>query len=348
MAGTHGPITGKLSVPASHERRGGVRSTRGIDTDFSVPREGMAVSRTEPSQTAQLIATFRQTRSVAIQWIVVSVIGFFGFAYGFGYVLAVIRNTTLEPIVISPFAPPDVIVWLAISAGLVALIVVPHELLHGVFMAYYGGEPEYGVGVSHFLLPYAYAETEQAVYTRNQMLVALLAPFVGITAVGLAILVVYPTPLLLIPLAANAAGSIGDLWMAAVLLQYPAGVRVGPLPDSDVQGFGIYGASERDHSRVPGRRVLSTVVSGAVGTLAVLSIGILGWVLVSLAVGSGTVVIGDPDSHWLLVRHERHAHGDVHLEIGATLLFGVTALGGLIWALGIEGYRALVPAESSP
>lgn len=306
------------------------------------------MSRTDPSSATELIATVRRTRTVAIQWVVVSAVGFFAFAYGFGHVLAAIRGVSLEPIVISPFAPPDTAIWLVLSIGLIALVVVPHELLHGVFMARYGGKPAYGVGISYLVLPYAYAKTQTTSYTRNQMLVALLAPFVGITAVGLAAMVVYPTPLLVVPLAANAAGSIGDLWMAGVLLQYPAGVRVGPLPDADVQGFGIYGSSERDYSRIPGTRALSTAVSGAIGTLAVLSIAILGWVLVSLAVGSGTVVIGDPDGRWLLFRHERHAHGDVHLELGGMLLFAVTTVGGLVWALGLESYRAFVSGSSRP
>lgn len=340
-------MTGKLSIPACHECHSTVDLEAGTDTDFFVPREGMVVGQTESRRTARQIATFRQTRSVAIQWLVAAVVGWFAFAYAFGYVLAVIRGTTFEPIVISPFAPSAVAGWLVISGVLIALVVVFHELLHGVFMARYGGTPAYGVGVSHFLFPYAYARTQTASYTRNQLLVALLAPFVGITSVGLGVMAVYPTPLLIVPLAANAAGSIGDLWMAAVLVQYPADVRVAPLPDTDVQGFGIYGSSDHDHSRLPGARLISTVVAGAVGTLSTLSIAVLGWVLVSLAVGSGTVVIGDPSSSWLLFRHERHASGAVSLEIGATLVLGVAMLGGLVWTLLLEGYRVLATATAS-
>lgn len=294
-----------------------------------------------PTRSTEPIATFRRTRTVAIQWVVVSAVGFFGFAYLFGHALAVARGTALEPIVISAFAPADVLVPLAVSVALVALVVVPHELLHGVCMARYGGEPEYGVGVSHFVLPYAYAETRGASYTRNQLLVALLAPFLGITAVGLAAMVVYPSPLLLVPLAANAAGSIGDLWMAAVLLQYPADVHVGELPDADVQGFGIYASSDRTVGRRPAVRLLSTVVSGAVGTVALLSTALLGTIFLSLAVGSGTVVIGASESRWVLVRHELHAPGEVHLEIGATLWLAVAVAGGALWALVVEGYRTL-------
>ena len=300
------------------------------------------MSRTESHESPRPVATFRKTRSVAIQWAIVSAVGFFGFAYGFGHALATIRGTSLEPIVIPAFAPSDALVWIAVSVGLVALVVVPHELLHGAFMARYGGRPTYGVGVSHFLLPYAYAETAGTSYTRNQLLVVLLAPFVGITAVGVAAMVVYPSPLLVVPLAANAAGSIGDLWMAAVLLQYPADVRVAPLSDGDVQGFGIYGSSERAVGRGTGVWLLSTAAAGAAGTLAVCSIALVGAVFCSLAVGSGTVILGSTDGRWLLFRHELDPHvGAVYLEIGATLWLAVGALGGLVWAVAVGCYRSL-------
>ncbi|QSW98279.1 DUF3267 domain-containing protein [Haloterrigena alkaliphila] len=297
----------------------------------------------EPA-TDRLIAQFRRTRTVAIQWVVGSAIGFFAAAYAFGHVLAVIRGTSLEPIVIPAFSPPDVGVWLVASLGLAALVVVPHELLHGAAMARYGDDPEYGVGVSHFVLPYAYAKSEREEYTRNQMLVVTLAPFLGLTAVGLVAMVVYPSPLVVVALAANAAGSIGDLWMAAVLLQYPSDVRVAGLPRGAGQGFGVYGSSEDDAGRRPGMQLLAPAVSGAVGTIAILSTAFAAAVFRSLAVGSGTVVVGDPAGRWLLFSHERHAAGAVHLEIGGLALLTVAVAGGLAWALVVAGYRAL--AES--
>ncbi|WP_339104285.1 DUF3267 domain-containing protein [Haloterrigena salinisoli] len=307
------------------------------------------MNRTEPRRSPQLIATFRRTRAVAVQWIVVSAVGFFGFAYLFGRVRAAILGTSLEPIVVPVFAPPDALLWLVASVGLVALVVVPHELLHGVFMARYGGDVGYGIGVSYFVLPYAYAKTEGASYARDQLLVALLAPFVGITAVGLAAMFVYPSPLVIVPLAANAAGSIGDLWMAGVLLQYPADVRVGPLPDGDAQGFGVYGSRSNAGSvgRRPGMRFLSRLVAGAVGTLALLATALVATVFGSLVVGSGTVVIGEPGSQWFLFRHELDSRaGAVLLEIGAVAAVALAAVGGLAWAGLREGYRAVAADRS--
>lgn len=290
------------------------------------------MSRSDQVLTRRPLATFRLTRSVALQWLVVSAVGFFGFAYVFGHVLASIRGTSLEPIVIAPSSPPTVLGGLVVSLGLLVCVVVPHELLHGVFMARYGDAPSYGIGLSYFVLPYAYAETSGAIYTRNQLLVALLAPFAVITTLGLAAMVVVPSPLLIVPLAANAAGSIGDLWMAGVLCQYPANVRVGD-PPSGVQGFGIYGADEGSLSRLAGTPLLSRFLAGSVGTLAAVAAYVLLAVLLSLAFGSGDVVLGDPDGGWLLFRHDRRPGGTAFLEIGDRALFGVAALGGLGWTL---------------
>jgi hypothetical protein len=290
------------------------------------------VSRSEPSTARRPLAAFRLTRAVTLQWLVVSAVGFFGFAYCFGHVLAWVRGTSLEPIVIAPSSPPTVVGLIAVSLGLLVCVVVPHELLHGVFMARYGDAPSYGIGLSYFVLPYAYAETSGASYTRNQLLVALLAPFAVITTLGLAAMVVVPSPLLIVPLAANAAGSIGDLWMAAVLCQYPADVRVGD-PPGGVQGFGIYGADDRSVSRLPGAPLLARFLTGSVGTLAAIVIYALFAVLLSLAVGSGDVVLGDPESGWLLFRHDRHPDGTALLEIGDRALLAAAALGGIAWTI---------------
>ncbi|WP_049920095.1 DUF3267 domain-containing protein [Halobiforma nitratireducens] len=328
------------------------------------------MSRPEPP-TRRPIAEFRLTRPVACQWLATAVVAFFAFAYAFGHVLAIARGRTLEPIVVDP-APPFVRWSLVLSLGLVALTVVLHELLHGVFITRYSdrktGGPTYGIGISYFVLPYAYAETEGTAFTRREMLVVLLAPFVGITALGLVTIAVYPSPALLVPLAANAAGSVGDLWMAATLLRYPSSVRVTELgrvrgaasdegddesgereaDESDdrtkgnrpPQGFAIYGPSA-DHVAEPDSRVVvvlcSSIAVGAVGTLAVLLGATIASVLVSLAVGSGSVVIGDPNG-WLLFRHELRSDGGAVIEVGASLVVAVSALGGVCWT-GVSAVR---------
>ncbi|SDQ50324.1 DUF3267 domain-containing protein [Natronobacterium texcoconense] len=296
------------------------------------------MTETTATTSRRPLATFRLTRQVALAWIVVAVVGFFAFAYAFGHVLAAFRGVPLEPIVLGPSPPPAAAAWGLVSLALVALVVVAHEWLHGLFMARYGGSPTFGVGSSYFLFPYAYAETEVTSYTRTEMLVVLLAPFVGITSGGLVLLAVYPSPILVVALAANAAGSIGDLWMAAALLQYPRDVRVAGLPDEAAQGFAVYGPATSETPRVerPGQPVLSSVVVGTVGTFALLASGLLVGVLGSLAFGSGTVFVGE--GSWLLFRHERQSDGSVHLELGATLVLVLSMAGGVLWA-GLQRVR---------
>lgn len=290
----------------------------------------MTATESETAPEARPIAMVRLTRTVAVQTIAVSVVAFFGFAYSFGRLRTAIRGQPFEAIVIPAAAPPAMLRWLAVSLAFVALVVGLHELLHGVCLARYGGMPTYGVGLSNFLLPYAYASTGGVRYTRNQLLVVLLAPFVGITAVGLATLVIVPSSLLVVVLAANAAGSVGDLRMAAVLAQYPAGVRVAELP-SGGRGVAIYGlAGTNTDGRLPGTAVLSSIVAGAVGTLVLATTLLLALVFHSLAVGGGDVFLGGDG--WLLFRHELDDDGSAHLELGVRNLLAVAIAGGLAWA----------------
>ena len=293
--------------------------------------------RTDSDASRRLLATFRLTRTVALQWLVAAVVGFVASAYCVAALLAAVRGEPFEPILIAA-SPARVHGWLVGSLVLVALVVVLHELVHGFFMARYGGSTAYGIGVSYFVLPYAYAETD-ADFTRSQLLAILLAPFVAITAAGLLAMLVVPSSVLIVPLAANAAGSVGDLWMAATLLRYPSSARVTRLPTEE-QGFAIYesdrgaaasanGGSDESVAGA-GTAALSRFVAGATGALAVCIGSAVVAVLASLAFGSGTVVVGEPSGRWFLFRHELR-QGTVALEVGRALVFALAAGGGLAW-----------------
>ncbi|WP_254767644.1 DUF3267 domain-containing protein [Salinilacihabitans rarus] len=286
------------------------------------------MSRETDVEGETLLAEFRPARAVAARWVVVSTTGFFAFAYLFGAVVAAVEGRPLEPIVVSASSRPDLLPLVATLLALVALVVVPHELLHGLFMARYGGRPEYGVGVSGFLLPYAYARTEGTTYARDEMLAVLLAPFVVITLAGLALLPVLPVQPIALALAANAAGSIGDLWMAAVLLRYPSSVRVGERPDG-ADGMGIYGPADAAGSAFDSPR-LAAFSLGAVYALAAVVAGLFALVFASLAFATGDVVLGDPDGRWFLFRHELHrGNREAVVEVGVPAVLALSAAGGL-------------------
>ena len=285
--------------------------------------------RTSPPQ-YQVVATVRLTRPLALQWLVGSVVGFFVFAYWFGVAVATIQGRSLEPITIAQPSTAELSIWFVAALVLVAVVVASHELIHGFVMSAVGGSPRYGVGISAFLLPYAYAGTEATNYTRTQLLVALLAPFVVITAAGLGASIVVSSSALPLLLAVNAAGSIGDLWMAAVVAQYPADVRIGPLPDGTDRGFAVYAGSE-DTSRHSVSEWIAPFCTGGLATLTALVLGALAVVFSSLAVGSGTVFLGDPNADWFLLRHENLPTGGATLEIGAPTIAILSFLGGVGW-----------------
>lgn len=302
----------------------------------------------EPSTDHELLDTFRLTRSVAIQWVIVSTVGFFLCTYVFGLAYGLIAGESLEPITVTVSSPVDAFVGVLVLLVLVLAVAIPHELLHGVFMARYGARPTYGVGVSYFVLPYAYARSDGTSYTRNQMVVVLLAPLVGITGVGLVLMALVPSPLWIVPLAANAAGSIGDCWMAAHVLRYPSNVSVAELPASDESegvsdgrddaGFAIYGrrpGSDRSPQTNQMTASVSAFLTGAVTTLVALTVGLFALLTGSLAFGSGNVLLGNPESFWFLFRHEVDPDGPGALvEVGAPLLLALAVGGGFLATVG--------------
>lgn len=180
-------------------------------------------SRADPQTT---VAQLGISRSLAIQFALVGTLGFVAALglFGWVYALATGNSPTVSLVLV------DAGWWNGALSALVFLvlttaIIVPHEWLHGLAIHYYGGEPHYGVGLAHFALPYAYTTTDHS-FSRDQFAVVLLAPLVGMTAVGLPVTIVLGWDWLLVPLAANAGGAVGDLWMLLVVMSYPSRVTI--------------------------------------------------------------------------------------------------------------------------
>ncbi len=101
-----------------------------------------------------------------------------------------------------------------------------HEGVHALVFRSLGKRPQFGVGVRS-LVPYVYFTCPGSHFSRNQYLTAVLAPFVVLDLVGLALLVPAPTAVFGLALSViNSSGSAGDLWMAGVLAQSPRWLRV--------------------------------------------------------------------------------------------------------------------------
>jgi hypothetical protein len=139
-----------------------------------------------------------------------------------------------EPFPGSPEHWPDLLLWLGV------LLVLPlHELVHGLAIRWVGHEPRYGAKYARLgpvSVPLVlYATADDAFFRRDQFIVVALAPLVGITLGGMLLMIVLPDFLgyyIGIALIINGAGAIGDLWMTAVTLRYPASALVRDEADS--------------------------------------------------------------------------------------------------------------------
>ena len=104
----------------------------------------------------------------------------------------------------------------------IVLTIVLHELFHGLALRMYGARPKYGVIWQEMMF---YATADGHAFRRNAFIVIALAPLVGLSLVGMA-LVILPLPgwlawIIVICAALNVGSAIGDLWLVRVTLGYP-------------------------------------------------------------------------------------------------------------------------------
>ena len=104
----------------------------------------------------------------------------------------------------------------------IALTIVLHELTHGLALRAYGAHPKYGVMWQEMMF---YATAAGYAFRRNAYIVIALAPLVGLSLVGMMLLMLpLPDWLLLIVIfsvAFNVGSAIGDMWLVRVALGYP-------------------------------------------------------------------------------------------------------------------------------
>jgi hypothetical protein len=105
----------------------------------------------------------------------------------------------------------------------IAITIVLHELTHGLALHIYGAQPKYGVLWQEMMF---YATAAGYAFRRNAYLVIALAPLVGLSLVGMALLT-FPLAgwlawVVAICAALNVGSAIGDLWLVRVTLGYPS------------------------------------------------------------------------------------------------------------------------------
>lgn len=104
----------------------------------------------------------------------------------------------------------------------IVLTIVLHELFHGLALRAYGARPKYGVIWKEMMF---YATAAGYAFRRNAYIVIALAPLVGLSLVGMGLLVIslpgWLAGIIVICAALNVGSAIGDLWLVRVTLGYP-------------------------------------------------------------------------------------------------------------------------------
>lgn len=111
-----------------------------------------------------------------------------------------------------------------------AISIVLHELVHGAFFWFFShSRPRFG-----FRGGYAYAAAPGWFFPRRQYVVIGLAPFVVLSAIGMILVIFVPLEILaalLMAMTANAAGSVGDLWIVFLAIRQRRNIIVEDLGD---------------------------------------------------------------------------------------------------------------------
>jgi hypothetical protein len=163
-----------------------------------------------------------------------------GLFFLFGWLFSALA-VRIRPAAISIFPVIEIgsllgVLWLVLALlALQAVMIILHEGLHGFFFyAFTRAGPKFA-----FKGLYAYAALPGWYFPRREYLVICLAPLVGITLLGfLMIALISPAwiPAVLVVMTLNAAGSVGDMAVAAWLLRAPA----GSLANDQGDAFNLY------------------------------------------------------------------------------------------------------------
>lgn len=279
-------------------------------------------------RTRTVVGEFRLTPRRAVEF---SVVGTAGFVVALVALVALYSLAAgSDPALVPELFGSDgwgiavnILVVLVLTTG----ILVPHELLHGLAMRAFGGHPRYGVGVAHSILPYGYATTDEP-FERNEFLVVLLAPLVGITLVGVTLMVAFEWGWLILPLAANVGGAVVDCWMASSLLRYPDHVV---CVDSE-EGTTIYGnAGDEPATTDLGAIGWDLLVGTGIAAVPLLFLGIVVTPIALSALGVSDLAIGTPGTPTFVYEFVE-TPDEIRSEVGSGL-FGVAGLVGLGYAL---------------
>ena len=199
--------------------------------------------------------------------------------------------------------------------------IVLHELIHGLFFKLFGGNPKYGVGVMHYVLPYAYATAHGQPYTYRQMVVISMGPLILICLGAVAVAIAAPSLAQYASVAfiGNFSGAVGDMWLIRQVSRF-RNLKSAMFVDLK-NGIAIYGKGEKTKALVAKMRKLDDAENKTakisivwVKTFAVLvGITLLVPILLNSANFVGHILIG-PQSFPLFEMNTSVKSQSVHLN----------------------------------
>lgn len=121
----------------------------------------------------------------------------------------------------------EALIGIGVALILTLVLMVLHELVHGLVIRLFGGRPSYGMTMLSRVTPAFYCTAPGARFTRGQFIGIAAAPFL-VLGVATALVVAF-APMggwLVLPAAVHAAGCIGDFVMILIVLRQPSGTLV--------------------------------------------------------------------------------------------------------------------------
>ena len=200
----------------------------------------MTATNVQPDN-AKLIFSLNLLTDKRTFWLlqIAGAIFFFFFGWFFVWFTAQIRITLFQAGFLEGIGAllgnSSIIQFLLIVLGPMIVFILVHELIHGAFFWIFShSRPIFGLRSG-----YAYAAAPGWYFPRGQYLVIALAPLVLISILGMALVAVLPAGTIvaiLVGVVANAAGSVGDIWIAFLVIREPSKIVIEDLGD----GFNIY------------------------------------------------------------------------------------------------------------
>lgn len=129
------------------------------------------------------------------------------------------------------FGIAQLLLGIAVTLALIAVLLVAHEAMHAVSMRVFGARPQVGLTRIGGKIPAVYCIAPGTPFSRLQYLAIALAPLVVIG--GGCALIVAVVPFggwLVVPAAVHLAGCVGDVVLAGAALRQPPRTLIEELP----------------------------------------------------------------------------------------------------------------------